>query len=164
MNPEALPVASAAPLFILKSPAPGFLGLVWIDHTHEQGSRQAAPRGRGRPARPSRKRSAAAAWENSDASLSGSDSEESELSSVPSERGGRGQKDGQEWEAPKDPDRPELHDSDEDSEYEAMRRCSYFLFLLLKYVSVGSIFFTIGIECSHLLLSNVADCVLCGCR
>lgn len=81
---------------------------------------QAAPRRRSRAG--ARKRSAAAAWENSDASLSGSDTDESELSSAPSEGGGKGKAD-KEWEAPKDLDRPELGDSDEDSEYEAMRRC-----------------------------------------
>jgi hypothetical protein len=45
--------------------------------------------------------------------------QESDVSSVPSERG-RGTK--QDEAASPDPERPELNPSDEDSEYEAMRR------------------------------------------
>lgn len=88
-----------------------------------QAYRQAAPRRRRRGSS-GRKRPAAATWDNSDASLSGSDTDESDLSSVPSERGDK-EKAVQEWDVPKDLDRPELGDSDEDSEYEAMRRCAY---------------------------------------
>lgn len=59
----------------------------------------------------------------SHSSTSGVCPQESDISSVPSELGGRGDKQNEADAPPPDPERPELHDSDEDSEYEAMRRC-----------------------------------------